>query len=181
MTGQRVARRYARALVELAEKEARVDGVGDEIGQMAEQLDASADLRNLMFSPGIAKEVKRNILREIIRRAGLSDLVGKFLNLLVDKDRLRYTSPISEVYRQLADERNNRIRAQVRAAFALSAEEEAALRKQLSVATGKEVVLEIQTDKTLLGGLKAQLGSSIWDGSVRNHLESLREKLAGPA
>ncbi len=146
MTGQRVARRYARALVELAEQEGRMDGAGEELG-----------------------------------RAEMSDLVGRFLKLLVDKDRLRYIQPISVVYRELADELSNRIRARIRAAFALSPEEEAALRKQLSTATGKEVVLEIETDKTLLGGLKAQLGSAIWDGSVRNHLESLREKLVGRA
>ncbi|MFQ5693578.1 MAG: ATP synthase F1 subunit delta [Nitrospinota bacterium] len=181
MTGQRVARRYARALVELAEQEGRVDAVGDEVEGIARLFESSADLRNLMFSPGIVKDVKRGILAELADRAGVSDLVGRFLRLLADKDRLRYVAAISAVYRDLADERNNRIRARVRAAFALSSEEEAALRKQLSAATGKDVVLEVETDRTLLGGLKAQLGSSIWDGSVRSHLEALRERLVGPA
>ncbi|MEE9197885.1 MAG: ATP synthase F1 subunit delta [bacterium] len=181
MTGQRVARRYARALVELAEQEGRMDAAGEELGRAAALFDTSAELRNLMFSPGITKDVKRNVLEDLIGRAEVSDLVGRFLKLLVDKDRLRYIQPISVVYRELADELSNRIRARIRAAFALSPEEEAALRKQLSTATGKEVVLEIETDKTLLGGLKAQLGSAIWDGSVRNHLESLREKLVGRA
>lgn len=181
MTGQRVARRYARALVELAEKANRVDTIGDEVERMAGLFDASPELRALMYSPGIAKGVKENVLNELLRRAEVSDLTVRFFRLLVDKDRLRYVSSITVAYRELADELKGRIRAKVRSAFALSHEEETALRKQLSAATGKEVILEIETDKTLLGGIRAQLGSSIWDGSVRNQLNSLREKLAGPA
>ena len=179
MTGGSVARRYAKALIELAAKEGRVDAVGEEIDETAGLFESRADLRNLMFSPGIVKDVKRSILRELLERASASDLAGRFLQLLLEKDRLRYIAPISAMYRELADELNNRIRAQVRSAFALSDEEETALRNQLSAATGKEVVLEIETDTMLLGGLKARVGSATWDGSVRNHLESLREKLAG--
>ena len=179
MTGGSVARRYAKALIELAAKEGRVDAVGEEIDETAGLFESRADLRNLMFSPGIVKDVKRSILRELLERASASDLSGRFLQLLLEKDRLRYIAPISAMYRELADELNNRIRAQVRSAFALSDEEETALRNQLSAATGKEVVLEIETDTMLLGGLKARVGSATWDGSVRNHLESLREKLAG--
>ncbi|MDP6086851.1 MAG: ATP synthase F1 subunit delta [Nitrospinota bacterium] len=179
MTGGSVARRYAKALIELAAKGDRVDAVGEEIGQTAGLFESSADLRNLMFSPGIVKDVKRGILRELLARASASDLSGRFLQLLLEKDRLRYIAPISAMYRELADALNNRIRAQVRSAFALSDEEETALRNQLSAATGKEVVLEVETDSTLLGGLKARVGSATWDGSVRNHLESLRERLAG--
>ena len=174
-----MARRYAKALIELADKEGRVDAVGEEIEQAAGLFASSADLRNLMFSPGIAKDVKRSILKELLERASVGDLSGRFLQLLLEKDRLRYIAPISLAYRGLADALNNRIRAQVRSAFALSEEEEAALRNQLSAATGKEVVLEVETDSTLLGGLKARVGSATWDGSVRTHLDSLREKLVG--
>ncbi len=179
MTGQAVSRRYAKALIELARQEGRVDQVGDEIAGMAAQFESSAELRNLMFSPGIVKEVKRGILMEIIRRGGMSDLSSRFLQLLLDKDRARYIEAISASYREFADELNNRIRAEIRSAFVLSAAEEEALRARLSAATGKNVVLEIETDRSLLGGIRARLGSSTWDGSVRNHLETLRERLVG--
>lgn len=180
MTGQRVARRYAQALVELAEREGRADEAGGEVERVARAFDSSAELRGLMFSPGVVKDVKRRVLREILRRAEVSGLGGRFFHLLLDKDRLRHLPSICKVYRDLADERAGRVRARVRSAFALSPEEEAALRGRLSAATGKEVVLEVETDRALLGGLTAQLGSAVWDGSLRSHLESLREKLVGP-
>ena len=181
MTGQAVSRRYAKALIELAQQEGRVDEVGDEIAGMAAQFESSLELRNLMFSPGIVKEVKRGILMEMIRRGEMSDLSSRFLQLLLDKDRTRYIEAISVSYREFADELNNRIRAEIRSAFALSTEDEEALRTRLSVATGKNVILEIETDSSLLGGISARLGSSTWDGSVRNHLETLRERLVGRA
>ena len=159
MTGQAVSRRYAKALIELAQQEGRVDEVGDEIAGMAAQFESSPELRNLMFSPGIGeKEVKRGILMEMIRRGEMSDLSSRFLQLLLDKDRTRYIEAISVSYREFADELNNRIRAEIRSAFALSTEDEEALRTRLSVATGKNVILEIETDSSLLGGIKCPVG-----------------------
>ena len=118
---------------------------------------------------------------EMIRRGEMSDLSSRFLQLLLDKDRTRYIEAISVSYQEFADELNNRIRAEIRSAFALSTEDEEALRTRLSVATGKNVILEIETDSSLLGGISARLGISTWDGSVRNHLENLRERLVGRA
>ena len=179
MTGQAVARRYAKALIDLAQEEGRVDEVGEEIAEMESRCESSSELQSLMSSPGIAKKVKREILAEIIQRGGMSVLSSRFFQLLLDKDRIRFTKLISTSYRKFADELKNRIRVEIRSAFPLSPEEEESLRSRLSVATGKNAVLEIQTDSSLLGGVTARLGSATWDGSVRNHLEILKEMLVG--
>lgn len=179
MTGQAVARRYARAMIELAQEEGRVDEVGDEIAEMASQFESSSELQNLMSSPGIAKKVKREILAEIVRHGGVSVLSSRFFQLLLDKDRVRFIALISASYGKFADELKNRIRVEIRSAFPISPEEEESLCSRLSAVTGKNAVLEIQTDSSLLGGVTARLGSSTWDGSVRNHLEILKEMLVG--
>ena len=84
MTGQAVARRYAKALIDLAQEEGRVDEVGEEIAEMGSRFESSSELQNLMSSPGIAKKVKREILAEIIQRGGMSTLSSRFFQLLLE-------------------------------------------------------------------------------------------------
>ena len=177
MIGQKVARRYAKALVELAEKEGRLDEVGEEPGGIASVLLQSEELRLLLLNPAVVKSLKGGILRELTSRLSLSSLVVKFLNLLLQKGRMGDLDGIFRVYRDLADSLRNRVRARVRSAFAFSAEEEEALRQRLSELTGKKVILEVETDPNLLGGLSAQVGSSVWDGSIRKGLENLRGRI----
>lgn len=177
MIGQRVARRYAKALVGLAEKEGRLDEVGEELGRMVSALSKSEELRLLLLNPAVVRGLKSAVLRELASRLALSSLVVKFLDLLLQKGRMKNLDGVFRAYRDLADNLRNRVRARVWSAFALSPEEEDALKARLSEFTGKEVILEVETDPNLLGGLSTQVGSSVWDGSIRKGLENLRGRI----
>lgn len=177
MIGQKVARRYAKALVELAEKEGRLNEVGEELGRMVSALSESEELRHLLLNPAVSKNLKRGILKELTSRMALLGLMVKFLNVLLDKGRMGNLEGIFRVYQDLADGLRNQVRAKVRSAFVLSPQEEEVLRRRLSECMGKAVILEVEADPALLGGLLTQVGSSVWDGSVRKGLENLRGRL----
>jgi F-type H+-transporting ATPase subunit delta len=177
LIGHRVARRYAKALVDLAEKEGRLDDVGEELGRMVSVLLESEELRLLLLNPAVVRGLKSAMLRELTARLSLSSLVVKFLDLLLQKGRMRDLDGVFRAYRNLADALRNRVRARVRSASVLSPEEEEALKARLSEFTGKEVILEVETDPNLLGGLSTQVGSSVWDGSIRKGLENLRGRI----
>jgi len=101
----------------------------------------------------------------------------KFARLITEKDRIAELPAISERYQALADEMRGRIRAQVRTAFDLSDSAMEELRKMLSEVSGKQVLLEVEKDSSLIGGLVCRMGGIVMDGSIQNQLKNLRESL----
>lgn len=177
MTGARVARRYARALLALAEERGRLDETGEELAAVSRLVEEHEALRALLLNPQFRPEKKRAILGEILGRLGASDLLGQFLALVLEKGRVRELPAMALLYRKGADERRGRVRAEVRAAAELEAGAVARLRERLGRLTGKEVILEVSRDPGLIGGLVVQMDSTVMDGSVRTQLQLLREKL----
>lgn len=177
MTGRTIARRYAKALVGLAQEQGLLERVGGELKALAELLEASPDLRALLYNPGIRRDFKQKVLGALMERLGACALCRGFLSLVLDKGRIRYLGAVAECYQELADERLGRVRAAVRTAHALPPEAAQRLMAKLSEITGKEVVLDIKEDPGLIGGLVAQMGSTVMDGSVKNQLAILKELL----
>jgi len=70
-----------------------------------------------------------------------------------------------------------RVRASVTSADRLEAEQVARLKKALEGKTGKHVVLEQQTDPELIAGMVTQIGSVVYDGSIRTRLQQMRHTL----
>ncbi len=178
MTGRTIARRYAKALVGLAQEQGLLERAGAELKALSELLGASSDLRALLYNPGIRRDFKQRVLGALMERLGACALTKGFLYLVLDKGRIRYLEAVAECYQELADERLGRARAAVRTARALTPEATQRLKARLSEISGKEVVLDIKEEPGLIGGLVAQMGSTVMDGSVKSHLAALKDLLA---
>ncbi len=174
-----ISRRYARALLEVAASEGAADTVAEELERLAAALTASDDLRNVMFNPAFDRAQRKQVAEGLIPVLSLGATVGNLSKLLVDRDRFRDVGSIAQSYRELADEHAGRARATVRTASPLPAEITPKLEAALSAAISRKVSLRAQVDPSLLGGAVAQVGSLLFDGSVKTELEELRRSLKG--
>jgi F-type H+-transporting ATPase subunit delta len=174
---QRAARSYAKALHALATERGQTDVVARELASVVELLVGDAALTSFFAQPGVSAAAKRAVAGEIAQRLGLSTLTRDFLALVADHGRGDQLPDIAETYRDLIDADAGRVRARVRSAVALTDQEQTTLASRLGTAVGKTVVVEARVDRELLGGLVAEIGSLVADGSLDGQLARIRERL----
>jgi len=172
-----VAQRYAAALADVAMERKSAEAVKHDLGAFVETFFSSADLRNALESPAVNRDVKEKVIVTIASRMKLDAAVRNFISLVVDHRR---TELLREMLRAFGEELNARLgieEAEVTSARELSAAEKKELSAVLERRTGKKIEARFQEDKALLGGAVVRLGSTIYDGSVREQLNRLREQL----
>ena len=172
-----VARRYAKAILELGLESGTVDTFVREIGEAAGAFGASAELEQVLDSPLVALEAKRAIITELADRQQAGQLTKNTLHLLVDRRRIKFLPEIAATLREMNDARRGLLRAEVTSATALSDAYYQRLGEQLERMTGRKVAIEKKTDPSLLGGVVTRIGDIIYDGSLRARLGALRSSL----
>ena len=175
-----VAGRYARALVNAV----LAEGAGLDPRQAVSQLRSFADLvrgsselHNVMVSPVVSSAKKRAVADRLSGSLGLSSIVRNFLFVIVDHRRTAMLSQIADAFESALDERMGVVRAQVTSAAPLAADQVQQLQAELTRVAGKQVRCEFGVDPSLIGGVVARIGSTVYDGSVRSELHKLRERL----
>jgi F-type H+-transporting ATPase subunit delta len=172
-----LARRYAKALLEIGVSTNTFDTNGKELDRAADTLRSSPELRVALENPVFSLEKRKLIMDELSRRLALSKMVRNFIMLLLDKGRISSLPDIARAHRALVDEHAGRVRATVTSARPLDPMLETRLKTALERASGKTVIFEKREDPAIMGGLVTQLGDTVYDGSVRTQLQQLREEL----
>lgn len=172
------AKRYAKALHELARERGEAEVVGRELEQVEEVFAADRQAPDVLTRPWIKPGDRRGIAAAIAGKVGGRKLVQDFLGLVAERGRGDHLPEIIGAYRSFVDAELGRARACVRTAVALTDEEKRQLSARLERALGKRVILEEQMDGALLGGFIVQVGSLILDGSLEGQLGRLRQRLA---
>lgn len=175
--GGSVARRYARALFGIGVDGGNFEALGQEIGDLAELWTAAPDLRELLENPVFRPDEKRKVLEQILPRVAPTAEVRRLALLLLERRRITLLPAIARAYRDLADAHTGRVRARVTSAEPLTAAAADRVRRALEERTGKKVIVETAVDPSLIGGVVAQVGDLVLDGSVRTQLTDLRSKL----
>lgn len=179
MSLQTIARRYASALADVVIERREEREVQNEIDFWASMIDSSPQLKEVFANPTVAYDQKRNLLEELISRTSVRETTTSFLRVLLRNQRLAQLPEIAERFSQILDERAGVVAAEITTARPIPEELKKTLHDTLASATGRTVRLTFATDETIIGGLVARIGSTIFDGSVENHLERLAEGLAG--
>ncbi len=174
-----ISRRYARALINLASRADQIEAVGQGLDGLAEALETSPQLAGLIAEPRVLQAQKDAVLAELMRRAGVAPLVESFVRLVSEKRRAGLLVEIRRIYHELADARLGRAMARVTVAGDLTADQQERLRTALEGLSGKQITLEVEVDPAVLGGVVARIGSTVWDGSLRGRLESIRQSITG--
>jgi F-type H+-transporting ATPase subunit delta len=182
MTSRSAGIRYARALFDVASKEADVEPVGQELARFAALVASHDALAKLFSNPAIPAPKKKAVVEQLIARSGpMSPVVGKLLLLLAERDRLVLLPDITAGYQNRLMDHAKVVRAEIVTAVGLPADRVAALQQGLAQATGRQVQLESRIDPSIIGGAIARVGSMVYDGSVTRQLQKLKEALTGEA
>jgi F-type H+-transporting ATPase subunit delta len=174
--GETIARNYATALFDLAERERSLEKYGEAIESVARLLDENRDFRIFLETPRVPSAAKKKVLKKAFGTS-LPPHVLNFLLLTIDKRRQRLLREIARAYHGLVDERLNRVRVEVTVARPQEAEVEAKLEQTLSQLLGKAAVAAVRVKPEILGGVVVRAGDSIYDGSLRRRLDRLRRQL----
>jgi len=172
-----IARRYAKALFDLAVEAGRVEPWAEALVALQKAVASSPELRDLLENPVYPKEQRQAVAGQLARALALDPGPTHLLALLAERNRLAYLSGVADTFGQLADQTLGRVRARVTSAVPLVEAEAQALAQRLAAATGAQVLLERTVDPALLGGVVAQVGSLVYDGSLRAQLEALRRSM----
>lgn len=178
MTSRAAAKRYARAVFDVARAE-RIDlhQVERELADVAAFIAGNDALQRVVTNPAIPAARKRGVIEQLLAREPLTPIVGRTLLLLADRDRLIILPDLAAAYRARLMDHEHVVRAEVTTAVALPDDRVAALQQGLAHATGRQVQLDVRVDPALVGGAVARIGSTVYDGSITTQLQKLRKQL----
>jgi len=177
MSNRSSATRYARALLDVSRVEGDPQEAERDLAAFVSLVGSHETLARVLTSPGVPVTRKSALVEQLLERTQLSGPVARILTLLAKRDRLVLLPDLLDEYvRRLMDYRGV-IRADVTTAVPLPDDRAEALRKTIAEKTGRTVTLTTAVDPGLIGGIVTRIGSVVYDGSVRRHLEKIRETL----
>lgn len=179
MSLQTIARRYATALADVAIDRNEEREVQRELDQWASMIEAHPQLKEVFDNPTIVYDHKRKVVEDLIARTRVRETTASFLRVLLRNQRLSQLRDVAARFGLILDERGGMVAAHVTTARPIPEELKSSLHETLAAATGRKVRLSFSTDESIIGGLVARIGSTIYDGSVQSQLDRLAAKMAG--
>lgn len=174
-----IATRYATALYELADEQKALDEVAEDLSTVRDLIDESDDLRRLIRSPLFSRADQAKAMAAVLDKAGIGDLVTRFVAVVADNRRLFILAEMIDAYRRILAERRGEVAAEVVSAAELTDEQLNRITDQVREATGGKVAIETRIDPSLIGGLIVRVGSRMVDNSLRTKLQRLQLSMKG--
>lgn len=178
MSQESAAKRYAEALLEAVWSKGSQGEVSSELEALCSAIEGSSDLENALQNPSYGSEERLKLVEAVANKLSLSKPTTNFVRLVVERGRAAELRLMATLFGKLVDEREGRVVARLESAVTLSNASLKSLQRALEQKTGKKVVLQASVDPSLIGGVRAEVGSVVFDGTVRAELERLREQLA---
>ena len=172
-----LARRSAKALVNLAEKGKDLDNAGKNLTAITEVYKENSELRQVLSDTKVSSRVKQEILKDVLNTIKTSKLVDTFSRYLLAKRRIDILPAIERAFNLLLQEKLVRIEANVTAAYELPKETVKKLVNAISGYSGKEVKVNVAIDPSIIGGMVTRIGSTVIDGSIKTHLNKIRQSI----
>jgi F-type H+-transporting ATPase subunit delta len=178
MANVSISRRYARALLSVAQEANRVDAVAQQLTALAGVLQQSPELADVVQNPAYTRAQRERVVEALLGVVGgVEPALANGLRLLNDRNRLGYLPDIARLFRDMADAKAGRVRGHVTSAVRLPDDALVRLQSQLTVLTKLDVVLDARVDPSVIGGVSAQVGGTLYDGTLRSQLEDMRRQL----
>ncbi len=173
---QSVSEVYAQAIFELAKESSLLEQVGEDLAGISQCIDADKEFAEFLATPSVSVDEKNKVLDRLFG-GKVEALTLDLLKVLTTRERLEAIRQISKEYNTLLDFRVGRAYGTITTAVELSADDFEALRKSICENLGKELILDCKVDPDIIAGMKLKIGNSILDGSVRNILSQIAEKM----
>jgi F-type H+-transporting ATPase subunit delta len=178
MSNQASANRYAKALLDVAIKEADPARAEQDLAAFVRLFEGHDELRRALTNPAVAVASKRAMTEQIVARLKPVSPVGKLLMLLANRDRLELLPDLLRTYRERLQDHQQVVRAEITTAVPLPTDRAAQLEGKLAAVTGRKVTMSTHVDPSIIGGLVARVGTTVYDGSIATQLARLRERLS---
>ena len=177
MSVETVARRYAGALADVVIKSGEAEKIQGELKIWEEMIGSNADLRNAFSNPAISQSKKEKVLEAILAQSKPTPATANFLRILLRNGRITELGQINSRFKGVLEERAGFVSGKVVSARPLGEREKAELQSNIEKMTGKKVSLDFGIDANLIGGVVTTIGSTVYDGSVKTQLETLKTQL----
>jgi F-type H+-transporting ATPase subunit delta len=180
MTNRAAANRYARALFDVALKErGGLDQIDEQLATFVGLFTRFPLLEQVLLNPAVPVPRKRAVVAELAGRLGAVPVLAKLLILLAERDRLVLLPDLLSAYRDRVLDHQHVVRAEVTTATPLTTARTQEIERRLARVTGRTVRMTSRVDPTIIGGVIARIGSTVYDASVTRQLEKIRNRLAG--
>lgn len=172
-----VSKRYANALLMLAQNIEEIEIYSQELNRFLNVFENNPRISLILLSPTLANSIKKEILKNTAEALGLSDIIKKFLYILIDKKRIKKLKEIAESYRELADEELRIIRVTIQSATDIDRYLIEEIKNRFERILKKKVILNLEIKPELIGGLVAKVKDLIIDGSIKGQLLRITERM----
>ncbi len=178
MLKKSIAMGYAQALFEVADENGVADDVEKDLEGIKELLRTNKKFRDILYHPSIIKDAKKDIINKTIGPRCSNKWVRNLLFLLIEKRRERILDSLADMFKEVAGRVRGVTHIKVQSAFPLTDSRLGRLKENLEKLAKKEVELETEINKDIIGGMVIRMGNKIIDGSVINHLKNLKKNLS---
>ncbi len=174
-----IARRYSRALIELAKEQALVEKVLKDLNDFQALLTDQPALRDVLTRRSFTSKQQSGVLRELLETTDFSTLTKHFLLLLVERHRIQFLDAIVREFKKDYDDLKGYVRVTVVSATPLPSKFEQQLISYLEGATKRRVMLTKEIDPKIIGGVVTRVGDVLFDGSLSTQLQRMKSELLG--
>ena len=189
MTGRAIAARYAKALLEVSLKEGDPRTAETDLAGFVELMTSHQDDREVgapgmslwqaLTNPAVPVQKKQAVVSVLAERGRATPVVARTLMLLASRDRLGLLPDLLANYRERLLDREGVVRAEIATAMPVGPERLETIQRGLAAATGKRVTVDTRLDPSIIGGVVARIGSTVYDGSIATQLTRMKEAITG--
>jgi len=177
MKSSALARRFAKALLEIGREENAYENYGKELRTALAVFTGAPELYKVLLNPMYKIEVRRSVMEKVSESLKMTPHVSRFFNILVETRNIKMLEEIVAAYSKLEDDMAGRIKATVESPSPLDQGLLGEIKAKLAATTGKEVMIANTTNPELLGGLVIRIENTILDGSLKTQLAMMKEKI----
>jgi len=172
-----IARRYAKALINMAEERNELENTGLNFSNLAKVFKDSIELRGVFSDTKVSSNVKQELLKDVLLKLHAPELIDTFSRFILFKRRIAILPDIERAFNYLLQEKLGRIEAKVTVPYELPKEDVGELEKTISKYSGKKASVRINIDPTIIGGIVTRIGSVVIDGSLNTQLNQIRQTI----
>jgi F-type H+-transporting ATPase subunit delta len=172
-----LARRYARAVIDLGTSSGNLDKIGADLRSLAKAMHDSAELQTALTNPAIRRSDRRKVIDGLLERIGAQPQTKNLVYLLLDGERLSSVPAIAREVDAMIQAKSGRVSAEITSALPLDVGQVQQITAALEKLSGKKIDVTKREDPALLGGVVAKVGDVVYDGSLRTQLRSIRDEL----
>ena len=178
MVSGSLARRYAKAIFAIGAQQGDLTKLGQDIRSLAKAMNTSAELMTALSNPAIRRSDRKKIIDGLLSAIGVQTASRNLVYMMLDGERMSSLPAISRELDQMIEEKAGRVGAEIISAKPLDPSQVSQITVALEKLSGKKVTVTTRQDPELLGGVIAKVGDTIYDGSLRTQLRTLRDELS---